>query len=242
MAKKQDELTVGDNITALNAGWKFSGKTVDSFDSHALKSIPLYREGHELIVKLSDYFLSDKSACYEIGCSTGELIHKLAIHNRQKDVDIFGIDIVGDMVNAARKKCSGDKGITVINDDILNLDLKKSDLIIFYYTLQFIKPKVRQLVVDKIYEALNWGGALILFEKVRANDARFQDIASTLYVDFKLDNGFTPEEIIGKTRSLKGVLEPFSSLGNQQLLQRAGFVDILPIMKYICFEGVLAIK
>lgn len=242
MENKKEELIVGDNIVAPNAGWKFSGDTVNSFDSHALRSIPFYEQGHDLIVKLSDYFLSDRSACYEVGCSTGELTHKLALHNRKKDVEFFGIDVVEDMVAAARKKCAQDRNITIINDDILNVELKKSDLIIFYYTLQFIRPKVRQLVVDKIYEALNWGGALVLFEKVRASDARFQDIATGLYMDFKLDNGFTPEEIMGKTRSLKGVLEPFSSLGNHQLLERAGFVDMLPIMKYVCFEGVLAIK
>ena len=240
--EKDAELLVGDNITVPNAGWSFAGKTVDSFDSHVQKSVPLYKEGHELIIKLSDYFLSDNSICYEVGCSTGELVQKLAIHNQSKDVEIIGIDTVEDMVNAARKKCFAETSITIIHDDIINLELKKSDMIIFYYTLQFIRPKVRQLIVDKIYEALNWGGAFVLFEKVRANDARFQDIASTLYVDFKLENGFTPEEIIGKTKSLKGVLEPFSSLGNHQLLQRAGFVDILPVMKYICFEGILAIK
>ena len=82
----------------------------------------------------------------------------------------------------------------------------------------------------------------ILFEKVRANDARFQDIFTTLYTDYKLSQGFTPEEILSKSRSLKGVLEPFSEQGNIDLLKRAGFVDITIVFKYICFEGFLAIK
>jgi len=50
------------------------------------------------------------------------------------------------------------------------------------------------------------------------------------------------DEIISKTRSLKGVLEPFSTQGNLDLLKRAGFVDIQIIMNYICFQGFLAIK
>ncbi|MCK5834930.1 MAG: methyltransferase, partial [Lentisphaeria bacterium] len=114
--------------------------------------------------------------------------------------------------------------------------------IVCYYTMQFIKPNVRQDIFNKLYEALNWGGALVLFEKVRANDARFQDICVSLYDDFKLDNGFTPAEIMAKRQSLKGVLEPFSSQGNRDLLTRAGFEDILTIMKYVSFEGFLAIK
>jgi len=89
---------------------------------------------------------------------------------------------------------------------------------------------------------LNWGGAFILFEKVRAPDARFQDIATSLYTDFKIDQGYNDEEILSKTRSLKGVMEPFSTQGNIDLLGRAGFVDVMTVSKYICFEGFLAIK
>ena len=49
-------------------------------------------------------------------------------------------------------------------------------------------------------------------------------------------------KFFNKTRSLKSVLEPFSTLGNLGLLKRAGFKDIVTIQKYICFEGLLAIK
>jgi tRNA (cmo5U34)-methyltransferase len=89
---------------------------------------------------------------------------------------------------------------------------------------------------------LNWGGALVLFEKVRASDARFQDIATGLYVEHKLRNGFELSETAAKTRSLKGVLEPFSTQGNLDLLRRGGFTDVMTISKFICFEGFLAIK
>jgi tRNA (cmo5U34)-methyltransferase len=47
---------------------------------------------------------------------------------------------------------------------------------------------------------------------------------------------------MAKTRSLKGVLEPFSTQGNIQLLKRSGFKDIMTVFKYGCFEGFLAIK
>ena len=54
--------------------------------------------------------------------------------------------------------------------------------------------------------------------------------------------GYTPDDIITKSRSLKGVLEPFSTQGNVDLLKRSGFVDINTVQKYLCFEGFLAIK
>jgi len=37
-------------------------------------------------------------------------------------------------------------------------------------------------------------------------------------------------------------LEPFSEAANIDMLKRAGFVDILSVYKWICFEGFVAIK
>ena len=81
-----------------------------------------------------------------------------------------------------------------------------------------------------------------MFEKVRARDARFQDISTATYNEFKLSNGYSPQEIFNKSRSLKGILEPFSTKGNCDLLNRAGFKDYMQVFKYICFSGFLAIK
>jgi tRNA (cmo5U34)-methyltransferase len=81
-----------------------------------------------------------------------------------------------------------------------------------------------------------------MYEKVRANDARFQDIISGLYLEYKLEQGYSESEIIAKAKSLKGVLEPFSTEGNIEMLKRAGFVDILSVQKYMNFEGFLVIK
>ena len=111
-----------------------------------------------------------------------------------------------------------------------------------FFTIQFIRPSVRQKLVNKIYKSLHWGGCFLYFEKIRANDARFQDIFNTTYNEFKINNNFTAEEIMQKTRSLKGVMEPFSTQGNIDLAMRSGFKDITTIFKYVCFEGFLAIK
>ena len=81
-----------------------------------------------------------------------------------------------------------------------------------------------------------------MVEKVRGPDARFQDILSQVYIEFKLTQGFSETQIINKSKSLKGILEPFSTKGNLDLLKRAGFKDVLTVFKYACFEGFLAIK
>ena len=108
--------------------------------------------------------------------------------------------------------------------------------------MQFVQPKFRQVIVDKIFKSLNWGGAFIFYEKVRGNDARFENILHSMYMDFKEDNNLSSTDILKKSKSLRGILEPFSDYGNLGLLKRAGFKDIQTISQFLCFKGYLCIK
>lgn len=231
----------GDGIEAGNASWKFNGEMVEQFETHIEKSVPFYKEGHDLVVKLSDYFVKEDSLCYELGSSTGKLSHQLSQRHQAKKAHFIGLEIEEDMVQKAQNSYHHDR-LTFLCEDINTVAFEKADLIVAYYTVQFVHPKQRQALIDKVYEALNWGGAFIMYEKVRANDARFQDMMTGLYTEYKLDQGYSPEEIVSKSKSLKGILEPFSTQGNLDMLERAGFVDVLSAQKYVSFEGFLAIK
>jgi tRNA (cmo5U34)-methyltransferase len=236
-------MSVGHNIEAANAGWSFGGNTPGSFVDHIRQSVPLYEEGHDLVCQLSDFFVSSASIVYEIGVSTGELLKKLALHSAAKPgARWVGLDTELAMVRKAREHCADVANIEILHEDARLFDFEKADLVVSYYCMQFVPPRDRQALFDRLYERLNWGGALVLFEKTRAPDARFQDMITTLYNDFKLRNGFSGEEIVEKTRSLKGILEPFSTQANIDMMKRAGFPDIMPVQKYLCFEGFLAIK
>ncbi|MFJ8299074.1 methyltransferase domain-containing protein [Streptomyces sp. NPDC094447] len=234
---------VGQGIAVANAGWTFSGPTAESFGEHVRRSVPSYEEGHQLIEKISDFFVRPESTVYEIGTSQGELLCRLAErHERHGDARWIGLDIEPDMVAQASARLAHIDNAVAETADIVSYEMDKADLILSYYSLQFVAPKHRQKVVDEIYDTLNWGGAFIWFEKIRGSDARFQDLFSLLYTDFKLEQHFTPDEIIAKSRSLKGVMEPFSSEANREMLRRAGFVDVMPVFRNLCFEGVLAVK
>ena len=56
----------GDNISSENADWKFSGEMVNDFENHVSKSVPIYKRGHEIIIKLSDFFVKKDSLVYDI--------------------------------------------------------------------------------------------------------------------------------------------------------------------------------
>lgn len=234
-------MDVGDSINAKNAKWTFDGDVVNSFETHVSKSVPLYNLGHELILEISDYFIKNDSISYELGTSTGILTYKLSERFGNDFGNFIGLDIVENMIKYAKKNYKN-KNLKYELADVIEYDYRNADLFISYYLLQFIRPSQRQFLVNKIYQNLNWGGAFICFEKVRASDARFQDISTGLYNEFKIKSGYSFDEILSKARSLKGVLEPFSSSGNIEMFQRAGFKDILSIFKYITFEGFLCIK
>ena len=229
-------------IKAPKKSWSFDGDVEKYFDEHIAKSVPFYKEVSKLISLYSDYFVKNNCNITDIGCSTGTLLRSVAKrYSDKKNIKFLGLDISKDMIKHAKSK-NKNKNIKFISANINEYKHQKSAIFYSIYTLQFIKPKVRQDLINTIYKNLEWGGGFFLFEKVRGSDARFQDMMNLTYNEYKLDVGFKPKEILDKTRSLVGVMEPFSSKGNIQLLKRAGFKDIETIFRYNCFEGFLAIK
>ena len=229
-------------INSKKGVWSFGGQVPKKFEKHIKNSVPYYSEGHNMIIELADYFLYENSICYDIGCSTGNLLRSLSDNSNKKKIKYIGLEIEKKMFQEAKSKSKKFKNIKIYNSDVKKYKFKKSNLIISYYTIQFIHPSFRQQLINKIYKSLSWGGAFIFFEKIRGNDARFDNILNSIYIDFKESKKFKPKEILNKSKSLRGVLEPFSENGNIGLLKRAGFKDIQTLLQYACFKGYLCIK
>ena len=237
---------VGDVIKAENARWHFSQLDSEKFSKHIEKSIPGYNEGHRLVEHLSDFFIRKHSRIYDFGCSTGNLTHTLAVRHADQKIKIIGIERESSLIQAARLNIqdSVKNIIEYRNEDITELTLKSksADLVIAYYTLQFLSLEKRKTILKNVWRCLNSGGALLLFEKVREPSSKLQEIAMLLYNDFKLENGYSGNEILAKSRSLKGVLEPLTSKENLKFLKDSGFKETGRIFKKLCFEGYIAIK
>ena len=236
-------LKAGENIIKKNSNWNFKGNVYKNFHTHINKSVPLYLETQDLYLKLSDFFIQEKSNIVDIGCSVGTFLSNLNNRHKLNDKKIkyVGIDNTNEMIKFCKKKFKN-QTISFLKKNVEEYNFKKCCIISSFYTIQFISPKKRQTLINKIFKGLNWGGAFFFVEKVRGSDARFQDILNQTYIDYKLSRGYSANEIISKSRSLKGVLEPFSTKGNLDLLKRAGFKDVITIFKYGSFEGFLAIK
>lgn len=233
---------VGDNITMKVSGWSFNS-VEKKFDKHILKSVPFYREVHNICLKLSEFFINDKTTILDVGSSTGTLLINLSKKYSNKDYNIsfIGIDPINSMIKNARKN-NRDSRIKFVNKSIFNFKLKKYNLITAILTLQFISPAKRQKAYDIIYKSLNIGGGFIIYEKTRAENSKNEEINLGIYSDFKRANGFSEEEINKKTLALRGKMECFTPSENLKILKKSGFTKIFKIFKWFSFECVLCIK
>ncbi len=232
-------------MPAPPAARSFFAQMVEGFADHVERSVPLYTVGHALVCRISDFFVpaASSSVCYELGTSTSALLAKLARrHQNKHQVRWVGIDFIPEMVEEGRKRIADLDNVELVVDDILTYAYEPSDFVVAYLTVHFVPPRVRQRLIDRIYETLKEGGGFVLFEKVRAPEARLERMMTTVYHAFKLDQGFTPEEIANKARRLEGILVPYTTKENLALLRRAGFPDVATILKYATFECFLAVK
>jgi tRNA (cmo5U34)-methyltransferase len=86
------------------------------------------------------------------------------------------------------------------------------------------------------------GGAVIIAEKVLATNSRFQDALTFPYYDGKLQNGFSPQEILDKERSLRGQMTLWTEAELKAALCESGFREVQLIWANFPFVALLAVK
>jgi tRNA (cmo5U34)-methyltransferase len=231
---------VGDGIRTLAGSWTFGGEVPAAFDSHVARSVPAYHECHALIADLADQLVPAAGRCYDLGCSTGALSALLAERLAPRGAEIVGVDREPDMIRRAAQRCSQLPGVRFLTTSLEELELEPADVVVAYYTLQFVPLRDRLAVLESIRRALAPAGALILFEKVLAPTARAQEVAVGAYADWKRGQGFSDSEIAAKARSIRGVLQPLSPGENEAMLCRAGFGEVMQVFRWVLFEGVVS--
>lgn len=181
----------------------FSFNTVDDFDKHIRDSIPDYQSLFDQVVKMGDFFVTPNTRVYDLGASTGKLIKTLkerSIENEIQKVMFVGIEKEENFFQHHHE------GITWYHQDIA--DYKYWQDIGFatsLFTLQFLAPSVRQIVLKKIYDASCPGSAFVFSEKTYADNSYIQEINTFLYYDWK-NQKFSSDEIMEKERSLRSMM------------------------------------
>ncbi|MBT0878393.1 carboxy-S-adenosyl-L-methionine synthase CmoA [Campylobacter sp. 2018MI01] len=222
--------------------FEFDEKVVRVFDDMVTRSVPYYLQNQELIFKILSQILPKNAKVLDLGCSTANTL--LALSKRD-DLELFGLDNSEQMLNRARIKAS-DLGVKInlINkniEDILSLN-DSFDAIICSYTLHFIRPLLREDLLQKIYKLLNKNGIFILCEKVLYENKILQKNIIDIYENYKELQGYSRYEIAQKRAALENVLIPFTYDENIKILSNANFEQIDCFFRWANFCSFIAFK
>lgn len=234
-------MEVGNGIDLADGVWSFD-QAASSFDDHIGRSIPDLDQQRDFVGRLSRFFLHPGALAYELGVSTGRLAEQILNRVPGRALRYVGLDDAPAMIAQASRNLAADTRFEAAVADVTRFDFEPAALFVCFYTLQFVPAPRRAELLARMRDALAPGGALVLFEKTLASHPRIQDLLSQIYAEYKLEQGFTADEVLNKARSLQGILEPRSSAWNLELLRRCGFSAVDIIYRNHCFEGYLALK
>ena len=222
--------------------FEFDEEVAAVFDDMLERSVPFYKESQ----KITEFFalkqLKDDSIMYDLGSSTGSLL--INISKKLKcEATLVGLDNSEAMLEQARKKsvALGAK-IELLNADILEYDYKEADLFVSNYTLQFIRPLVREELVKKIADSLKKDGIFIFSEKVISHHSKLNKDLIECYYDFKKEQGYSEYEIMQKREALENVLVPYSEDENIRMAKNCGFSHCEAVFRWANFATFIAIK
>lgn len=231
---------------SMNHKFTFGHGGTENFDEHIAKSIRGYSNLLHDVTNLSQYFVDKDTNVVDIGCSTGNLLKEIITKN-QIDCNYVGVEVEKGFHNSLIetekdiKEKYPNTNLKFIEGDIRDFKFNNCSLITSMFTLQFLPVKDRADVIKKIYSGLNKGGCFIFAEKIICSDAKFQEMLTFNYYDYKADH-FSADEILDKEKKLRSMLKPNTWDEIKNMLADANFKLIQPFWMDHVFVGGVAIK
>ena len=231
-------------LSAL-AAFRFDAAVVAVFEDMIKRSVPGYDAIITMIGELAGRYARNNTNCYDLGCSLGAATLAIAHGMEATDCKIIGVDNSADMIDQCRQNLAQHKNtvpIELICDDIGNVAINNASVVVLNFTLQFIPTEQRQILMDKIYQALIPGGVVIVSEKICFDDPYHQQLMTELHHNFKRANGYSDLEIAQKRTALENVLIPETLAQHKQRFLQAGFSHSDVWFQCFNFASMLAIR
>jgi tRNA (cmo5U34)-methyltransferase len=232
--------------------WAFDDSVTAVFDDMLQRSIPQYDVMRATVQTMGQDYVRSGRLVVDLGASSGEGIAPFVAEESRRGAGesarFVAIECSPAMLAALRKRFASaiGTGIVTVFDHDLRRGLPALDgqasLVLSVLTLQFVPMEYRQQVLRSAYDALAPGGAMILVEKVLGSSASIDTQFVSHYLDNKVRNGYTEEEVDRKRLSLEGVLVPMTAPWNEEMLRNAGFAEIDCFWRWLNFAGWLALK
>ncbi len=224
--------------------FEFNENVARVFDDMLERSIPHYRESQEMVVDWCTRFARENSNLYDLGCSTGALLLRVAsAFSDQPSPRLIGVDNSMPMLDKARQNLQAIKTPWELVHADLDGDfsLTNASVVVMNYTLQFIAPETRPLLLGNINTSLRPEGCLLLTEKVLGDTPELDAVFVERHHRFKRERGYSELEISRKREALENVLTPLKLHENIELLKQAGFRNVDVFSKWNNFAGLIAL-
>lgn len=226
----------------------FNEDVVRVFPDMIKRSVPGYPTIVENLGVLAAQFARPDTVLYDLGSSLGAVTQALRRHVRSEGCEVIAIDNSSAMVERCREYLNAQNSmfqellpVQVIEGDILALEFKPASVVALNFTLQFIAPEQRLILLGRIRDALVPGGALILSEKLRFDDEQEHALLTDLHIAFKRANGYSDLEIAQKRSAIENVMKPDSLEEHRQRLLAAGFSKVVPWFQCLNFTSLIAL-
>lgn len=228
-----------------DGAWEFDAHVTAAFDDMLERSIPGYRTMRQLTTNLAASYAQTGTFILDLGCSRGAALLPV-IEKVGARCKYVGVEVSEPMRAAADENLRGwvDAGfVQIIDTDLRDSYPKRpTSVTLSVLTLMFTPIEYRQRILQDAYEQTLPGGVLLIVEKVLGADYVCDELLKDQYYAMKGENGYTPEQINTKRRSLEGVLVPVTEAMNVSLLKAAGFDHVDCYWRSLNFAAWVAVK
>ena len=222
--------------------FEFDEEVAAVFDDMLERSVPFYKESQKITKFFALKALREGGVLYDLGCSTASLLIDIS-KDLKFEAKLVGLDNSEAMLERAKKKVDAyGASVELVMGDILQYPYNEADVFISNYTLQFIRPLVREELIKKIASSLREEGVFIFSEKVISHHPKLNKDLIECYYEFKKEQGYSEYEIMQKREALENVLVPYSEEENITMAKNAGFSHCEVIFRWANFATFIAIK
>lgn len=231
--------------------FEFDESVAEIFPTMARAAIPQYEAFHEAHARMLRNTMCKGMKILDVGASRGQFASALLDQYGADFMRDVHMDMTDNQPGMLQRMRADFPDFNVIESDLSKPDWGKHlahdyDVINCTYVLQFLPPAIQFERLHALLYRLRVGGIFILGHKAAPvvshdGDNDLYEAAHEEYIEFRLRNGYTKEEIEAKTRALKGSMFP---MNHEHVLAalRDQCVEVQETSRWMMFNTVMARK